>query len=176
VVGVAGGFPDFSQSTPRDIGRGDVPVAQGEEGGLAIISYSLGMKTATHLVPIKTTIKVFDSVIGIMKRAGTDQWNLTSPTSFRQYYQSLLAQDARNDTTFQDPGQARDILLTGPQGFNGGTPNPLPARPQSRRNRDRIQAASRAGSSFNPPNPSLIPRAPRTDNERVKARYGRQGS
>lgn len=176
VVGVAGGIPDFSQSTPRDICRGDVLVAQGEEGGPAIISYSLGTETATHLVPTKTTVKVFGSVIGIMKRAGIDQWNLTSPNSFRQYYHSLLAKDARNNTTFQDPGQGRDILLAGPQGFNGGIPNPLPARPQSWRNYDRIQAGSQAGSSSNTQNPASIPRVPRADNERVKVWYGRLGS
>ena len=79
-----------------------------------------------------------------MKRAGIGQWNLTSPTSFRQYYQSLLGKDDRNKTTFQDPGQARSVLLAGPRGFKGGTPNPLPARPQSQRNDDRIQAASQA--------------------------------
>jgi hypothetical protein len=60
-----------------------------------------------------------------MKRAGIGQWNLTSPTSFRQYYQSLLGKDARNKTTFQDPGQARDILLPGPQGSVSSSPNPL---------------------------------------------------
>jgi hypothetical protein len=109
-----------------------------------MIKYSLGMETATHLVLTKTTVKVFGSIFVIRKRAGIDQWNLTSPTSFRQYYQSLLAKDARNKTIFHDHGQARSVLLAGPRGFKGGNPNPLLARPQSRRNDDRIQAASQA--------------------------------
>jgi hypothetical protein len=72
-VGVVGGVPDFSQAPPWDIRRGDVLVAEGEEGGPCVISYISGTWTAQHLVATKTTAMVFGSVISKMKGAGEDQ-------------------------------------------------------------------------------------------------------
>jgi hypothetical protein len=99
LVGVASGIPDFSQAHPWDIRRGDVFVAEGEEGGPCVISYGSGTETAQNLVVAKTTAMLFGSVIGKMKGAGKDRW-----TSFRKHYQKLLTKDSKNNNRFQDPG------------------------------------------------------------------------
>jgi nucleoside phosphorylase len=132
LVGVAGGIPDFSQAPPWDIRRGDVLVAEGEEGGPCVISYGSGTETAQNLVVAKTSAMLFGAVIGQMKGAGEDRW-----TSFRTHYQKLLTEDCNNK--FQDPGQDNDRFLTTPQGLAAGPANPLPMQRRRRPDNERVQ-------------------------------------
>jgi hypothetical protein len=85
-----------------------VLVAEGENGGACILSYGQGAETAelaeVNLVSARTTARLFGAGIGKMKSTGVNQW-----TSFRRHYQGLLAEEVKNNTTFQDPGQDKDI-------------------------------------------------------------------
>jgi nucleoside phosphorylase len=173
LVGVAGGLPELSKAPVRDIRLGDVLVAEGQNGGSSIVRYGFGKETEhkfqVNLVGSKTAAPVA-SGIGAMKRFSLDQW-----ISFRQYYQSLLAKDANNYTTFRDPGQNKDqYFATSPSANNGNT-NSVPLQREPQPNDDSIQVSSQGPDGGNP-NPVPVPREERPDDERIKVWYGKIGS
>jgi len=175
LVGVASGLPDSSRIPPRDIRLGDVLVAEGENGGACILSYGQGAETAelaeVNLVSTRTTARLFGAGIGKMKSTGADQW-----TSFRRHYQGLLAKEVKNNTTFQDPGQDKDIVSPTSQATNPGTIPRRPVQSRSRLDNELIQMAPLAGPSGRVPNSLPNQRQSRANDERIQVWYGKLGS
>ncbi|PKY00032.1 purine and uridine phosphorylase [Aspergillus campestris IBT 28561] len=109
LVGVAAGFPDLSQSPPRDIRLGDVLVALSCDDRPAVIPYGLGKETrgddfqllrSGHvLAQTKTLLR---SAIGSLKA----EEPYSEPSFREQYGRMMHRKHATGD--FRDPGQHRD--------------------------------------------------------------------